>query len=168
MKRYKDIVDSAKGRNEKFENEPEIVNNIMRTIRSRRRMGGFDIIFGWADIVWLRRSLTFASLLIVVIFVFQQYVIIDKISLLESRMVDISTQSLLDYQKESAIANTVKFTDEQEILLQDSIIVASKDLTGLIKSYRDLQKKYIELQDEAGSGTDGFRKFISNKNKQKL
>ena len=50
----------------------------------------FDLLFGWTNIVWLRRGLLAASVLLFVIFAIQQYIIINRIDSLENRMVSIS------------------------------------------------------------------------------
>jgi hypothetical protein len=47
----------------------------------------FSFLFGWTEIAWVRRSLVTASLFLVVIFVYQQSVIVKQLNWLSTQIV---------------------------------------------------------------------------------
>lgn len=159
MKELDRILEKLRAGSTGIENRYELRENIMARINDQRRF--LDYLFGWTDIVWLRRSLAFASVLIVMLFGIQQVFMTRRIEELEKRMISINTDKVLEYQRENVIANSVLFSDRGKNKLNDSINVATGDLLDLVKSYRSLQTKYEEMLNKAR--TDN----LSNK-KQKL
>jgi len=150
MTKYDEIINKLKGFSPEIRGKDFHVQKIMdRTISiSRERNSIYNFIFGWSNILWLRRSLAAASIFIVSLFVFQQFVIVNRIGSLEKRMVEINTENILENQKENVIVNAAIFRITDETNLTDSIKVARKDLRSLVGSYRDLLKRYNELEDE--------------------
>jgi len=108
----------------------------------------YNFLFWWLDITWIRRSVIFASILIIAFFALQQFTIISRIGNLENRMIGISTENILESRKESVKINATILKASEEINLSDSIKVAREDLNSLVRSYKDLQKRYNELQEE--------------------
>ncbi|MGM0463403.1 MAG: hypothetical protein ACQEQW_01970 [Bacteroidota bacterium] len=125
----------------------ELSEGVMKRISCRK--SGMDYVFGWTEIVWLRRSMTVASVLIVILFAVQQLFITKRIEKLEKRMISINTDKVLEYQRENVIANSVLFTGPDRKDMNDSIKVATGDLLDLVKSYRSLQAKYEEILNKA-------------------
>ena len=150
MTKYHEIINRLKGFAPEIRDKEFHIQRIMdRTmINSRKGNSIYDFIFGWFNILWLRRSLAAASVFIVLFFVFQQFVIVTRIGSLEKRMIEINTENILENQKENVIVNAAMFRITDEFNFTDSIKVAQKDLKSLVGSYRDLQKRYNELQDE--------------------
>ena len=132
-----------------------IMNGI--TKKSRR----LDYLFGWTEIVWLRRSLATASVVIVIMFALQQLRVVSRIDKLEKRMLSFNTEKILEYQRENVIVNSVIMHSQETAILADSIKVSTNDLLNLIREYRDLQTKYEQIvESKTNEG--------SNINKQKL
>jgi hypothetical protein len=102
----------------------------------------------------LRRSLSAAAICIIMFFVIQQSVIINKIGLLEDRVVEVSTQNILEQHKENAHTRAVVFNEPEQLNLKDSIKVSSKDLGDLLRSYRELQDEYERIKEELRKGDD--------------
>ncbi len=125
----------------------ELSEGVIKRISGRR--SGMDYVFGWTEIVWLRRSMTVASVLIVILFGIQQLFMTKRIEKLENRMISNNTDKVLEYQREKVIASSVLFTDRDRKDMNDSIKVATGDLLDLVKSYRSLQAKYEEILDKA-------------------
>lgn len=125
----------------------ELRDDVMKRISCRK--SGMDYVFGWTEIVWLRRSMALASVLIVILFGIQQVFMTKRIEKLEKRMISINTDKVLEYQREKVIANSVLFTDLERKDMNDSIKVATGDLLDLVKSYRSLQTKYEEILKKA-------------------
>lgn len=120
-----------------------------------------DFLFGWAEIVWLRRSMVIASLALVMIFVVQQFTVLNRLGSLEQRMMGVSTESIIEFQKENMHLNSVLYIENSNINPTDSVKVSNHDLVSLLRSYRELQKKLRDLEEN--SGTD-----LTDKNRDKL
>lgn len=145
-------------------NKPEIEDresfkeDIMHGIGKKERR--LDYLFGWTEIVWLRRSLAIASAVIVILFILQQIHVVSRIDQIEKRMLSFNTEKILEYQRENVIVNSVLMRSQEASFLTDSINVSTYDLLNLIREYRDLQTKYEQI---AGSQKD--QKSIPNKQK---
>ena len=113
---------------------------------STARLPVFNYLFGWADQPLLRRALVTVSLVIVLIFSGQQFLIFKRIDKLESRMVESSTDALLKHQERNVLLKSAILTGGGEPTGVDSIMVANKDLRSLIESYMMLQKQYADLE----------------------
>lgn len=159
MKEMDKIVEHLRVFEPRLKDREELREGVIKRINGRRR--GMDRVFEWTEIVWLRRSMTLASVLIVVLFAVQQLFMTKRIEKLEKRMISINTDKVLEYQREKVIANSVLFTEHERKNMNDSIIVATGDLLELVKSYRSLQAKYEEILDRA-------RADKLENNKQKL
>ncbi|MBI5009920.1 MAG: hypothetical protein HZB98_09810 [Bacteroidia bacterium] len=68
--------------------EREVINRINHMPkRDKETFSIFSFLFGWTEIGWVRRSLVTASLFLVVIFVYQQSVIVKQLNWLSSQIV---------------------------------------------------------------------------------
>ncbi|MEZ5010335.1 MAG: hypothetical protein R2744_01220 [Bacteroidales bacterium] len=47
-------------------------------------------LFGWTEVVWLRRSMVVFSLVITIMFVMQQFTVYERISSIEDRIISIT------------------------------------------------------------------------------
>jgi hypothetical protein len=147
MEELERIIKQLKLHKSEIEDRDSLRESIMQKIGSKNKK--LDYLFGWTEIVWLRRSLAIASTVIVVVFIIQQLFVINRIDKLEDRMVSLNTEKILEYQRENVIANSALFTDHEKRTLADSIKVATDDLLELVKSYHDLQMKYENMLKKA-------------------
>ncbi|MBS0010921.1 MAG: hypothetical protein KFF49_05905 [Bacteroidales bacterium] len=120
-----------------------------------------DYFFGWTKIVWLRRSLAVASVLITGIFIGQHLLLVNRINDLEKRMIGFNTEKILEYQRQNVLINAKIIKDYGLSLHPDSIKVSTGDLLNLINEYRELKTKYENL-------TGGALNKSIDQNKQKL
>ena len=68
--------------------EREVINRINYLPKEdNESFSIFSFLFGWTEIGWVRRSLVTASLFLVVIFVYQQSVIVKQLNWLSSQIV---------------------------------------------------------------------------------
>jgi hypothetical protein len=102
-----------------------------------------------------------ASLALVMIFVVQQFTVLNRLGSLEQRMMGVSTESIIEFQKENMHLNSVLYIENSNINPTDSVKVSNHDLVSLLRSYRELQKKLRDLEEN--SGTD-----LTDKNRDKL
>ncbi|MEZ4999358.1 MAG: hypothetical protein R2727_01290 [Bacteroidales bacterium] len=109
-------------------------------------------LFGWTEVVWLRRSMVVFSLVITIMFLMQQFTVYERISSIEDRIISITTENILDFQKEAIHASNAIYKLNSEMFTDDSLMVSGKDLGALVRSYRELQSRYEELQSIIDAG----------------
>lgn len=68
--------------------EREVINRInYLPKKDKERFSVFSFLFGWTEIRWVRRSLVTASFFLVVLFVYQQSVIVKQLNWLSTQIV---------------------------------------------------------------------------------
>ena len=68
--------------------EREVINRIISLPKEEKESFSiYNFLFGWTEIGWVRRSLVTASLVLVVIFVYQQSVIVKQLNWLSTQIV---------------------------------------------------------------------------------
>jgi len=148
--KYNEVKEKLKRFIPTLQNEADMVSNIIKLTDEKRSVNIFDyvirILFGWTDLLLVRRGLAVISLFIVFLFLFQQGNIIYRINSLEDRIVGGSTQNIIEYQQHKVTINSLLYNNDQGSLLNDSIVVADRDLRDLINSYTELQRNYEDLQ----------------------
>ena len=137
------ILKHLKLKEPEIENRESLREEIMHRISNKSKRLGY--LFGWTEVVWLRRSLATASVVIVILFILQQLHVVNRIDQLEKRVLSFNTDKILEYQREDVIVNSVLMSSEEMTLLTDSINVSKYDLLNLIREYRDLQAKYEQI-----------------------
>jgi hypothetical protein len=117
---------------------------ISQQVESSRGMI-FRFLFGWTEMPWLRSGMVITSMVVVVMIFIQQFMLVDRMGAIENRIITISTENVISFQKAMMHANSNLVTMSDEIFTEDSIKVAGKDLGSLVRSYRELQSRYEEL-----------------------
>ena len=103
-----------------------------------------DFLFGWIYIGWVRKSLITASVFLVLIFVFQQTIILKQINLLSKQTIVLDVDNLsassnrLEKQLMSYRITTRRFPSK-------SITISEKQLEQLLDSVNELQIHYKDL-----------------------
>jgi hypothetical protein len=140
--------------------EIEVIRRISKKHKSEVVLSDvIDFLFGWVYIGWVRRSLIAASVILVMIFVWQQGIILKRIDLLSRQTVVIDRENvtksgdeiekvLMMYKNSDRRfpSKTIRITEIQMRELLDSINelqIKYKDLENLIDEDPEL-KKYIE------------------------
>lgn len=123
--------------------------------------GIIDIVFGWIDMLWLRRGMAILSGAIMLVFAVQQTIIIQRVGQIEERMTGATTSNILEYQK------GIQAVDFEEMDMSgfegtDSVKVSLRDLGRLVSSYRELQSRYGRLKAVSEEGDV----FIESGNKE--
>lgn len=152
----KDKLDKIYSSLDSYNPEPEGRADIMRNVMDKTSGSSpesspekiMTVLFGWTEILWVRRGLITISMGLVFVFVFQQFSIVSRIGRLESRMVESNTEQIIRKQGENVLMNSVLMQEVSEKDFRDSIKVADKDLRDLINSYSELQKRYKDLKSE--------------------
>jgi hypothetical protein len=142
----------------------DIENEVIRRVKKLNRSGFnfsevIDFLFGWVYIGWVRRSLIAAAMALVLIFVYQQGVILKRIDVISRQTVIFNKENttvssdaidkLLTLYRNSGHrfpSNNVSISESQMKELQESLKemqIKYKDLENLIESDPEL-KKLIE------------------------
>jgi hypothetical protein len=142
--------------------EREVIRRISRNSKSRISAEDItDFLFGWVYIGWVRRSLIAASVLLVMIFVYQQGVILKQISYLSRQTVSIKTEA------QSIPAGEI----EKQLMIyklsgrkvsSGSITVSEKQMLQLLDSVNELQSEYRDLIKLIEDDPE-LKKLIENK-----
>ncbi|MCA1756072.1 MAG: hypothetical protein LC649_01255 [Bacteroidales bacterium] len=121
-----------------------------------RPHGGVSFLFGWIDMLWLRRSLAIVSIALLLIFVVQHTILLKRVGLIEERITATTTSNILEYQKviQSVVYEELETSGLKET---DSVKVSIRDLGKLISSYRELQYRYgrLKVMPEGGIEVPG-------------
>jgi hypothetical protein len=127
--------------------EREVIKRISRVNHSRLFLSDLvDFLFGWVYIQWVRRSLIVASIALVLVFVYQQAIILKRIDYL-------SRQTIIT-EKESGSAPA--YGIEKVLMLyrnsgwrlpSKNITISERQMKELIESVNELQLKYKDLEN---------------------
>jgi hypothetical protein len=148
-KKYERLINILRKSKPVLENTDDIEERVIERIHRMRQKGKgfftlFDYLFGWVYIGWVRKSLIAVSVLIVVLFAYQQTVILKQISILSSQVVVTGDRG------SDRVTNDL----EQKLLFYKisgrKIKTARPEITGkqieeLLESVNELQTKYKDL-----------------------
>jgi len=105
----------------------------------------FDLLFGWTNIVWIRRSLIAVSVMLVTLFVYQQSMIVRQLNWLSSQV--ISDQVKAVSYSQSGMANRFKlFKISGSRINYQKRTLSETEITMLIQSFDELQDDYDNLR----------------------
>jgi hypothetical protein len=167
LRKSKPVLDSTN------DIEREVIRRISKNNRSGLRLSGvLDFLFSWVYIGWVRRTLIAASATLVLIFIYQQGIILKRIEVLSRQTVVTEKENLFTH------------TDEIERLLMayrnygkkfpsKTITISESQMDELLESVKELQLKYKDL-DNLIDGDPELKKLIeqkltnSNRNKVNL
>lgn len=125
--------------------EREVINRISYLPKEdKESFSVFSFLFGWTEIAWVRRSLVIASLFLVMIFVYQQSVIVKQLNW-------ISTQIVVNSEK--PVRTTISdFSGKLRFLRisgsrvpQNGSQVSEKQLDMIMEALDKLQTDYDNL-----------------------
>jgi hypothetical protein len=142
--------------------EREVIRRISKNNRSGLRLSGVvDFLFSWVYIGWVRRTLIAASAALVLIFIYQQGIIIKRIEVLSKQTVVTEKE------------NSFTHTDEIERLLMayrnsgkkfpsKTITISESQMDELLESVKELQIKYKDLENLI-EGDPELKKLVHKK-----
>jgi hypothetical protein len=143
-----------------------IQKEVMRRISKKTRKSALneeliDILFGWIYIGWVRRTLITASVILVVVFVWQQSVILKQINFLGKQIIVPGEETILTTSQQAEKLLTL-YKSSQKVFTSRSITISEKQLNQLLESVNELKVQYkdlIELIDE----NPELKKYIEEK-----
>jgi hypothetical protein len=126
--------------------EREVINRI-----SGIKKPGFifseviDFLFGWVYIGWVRRSLIAASVVIVVIFIYQQGVILNRIDMLGRQIIINDKHSSTSSDEIEKLLTIYRVSGKK--FPSKSVTISESQMKELLESINELQLKYKDLEN---------------------
>lgn len=129
----------------------QLEEEVIKAVSAGRRSGTdiinlVEYIFGWTYNVWVRRSLIAASVILVIIFVFQQSIILNQISKLSRQInenrLDISPAAGRDLSK-----SMIMYRIRDQKFLFGKRDMPERKVEELFNSIDQLKKEYKDLQE---------------------
>jgi hypothetical protein len=164
--KYKKVLNLLRNSKPEMEStediEIEVIKMIKKAYRPRFNLtDAIDFLFGWVYIGWVRRTLITASIALVLVFVFQQGIILRRID-------KISRQTIIPDR-----VNVLEPSDKIEKMLMNyrnsglrfpskTINISEKQMKELLESVRELQLKYEDLENII-EGDPELKKLIEKK-----
>lgn len=142
--------------------EKEVINRISKISHPKHNLSDIiDFIFGWIYIDWVRRSLITASVLLVIVFVWQQSIILKQINIL-SRQTTIleggnSPESIDNIEK-----MLTKYTNLERKINSKTITISEVEMKELLESVNETQVKYKDLETLINNDPE-LKKYIERK-----
>ena len=147
--KYKQIITILRKSKPVLDTSEDIEREVMKRISAVRKSrvvlsDVIDFLFGWVYIGWVRRSLITASVLLVIIFVYQQGIILRQINFLSSKMIVTGSETNPNPVGELEKGLLMYKLSGRRFQSQD-ITISEKDLKQLLESVNELQYKYKNL-----------------------
>jgi hypothetical protein len=127
--------------------EIEVIKRIKKAHISRFYISEMiDFLFSWVYIGWVRRSLITASVFLVLIFVYQQSVILKRIEVI-SRQTVVADKENVRTPADEIEKLLMVYRNSGRRFLSKTITISEKQMKDLQESVRELQGKYKDLEN---------------------
>jgi hypothetical protein len=141
LKNAKPVLDSTE------EIEEKVLAGISRERKHRRDLSELiDFLFSWTYITWVRRSLITASAFLVIVFVFQQSLIMKQINSL-SRQIDTYEKDAAGVSSENLSRRMLIFRLSEKKFPVVKKSETEKQLEELFRSIDKFEKEYKDLHN---------------------
>jgi hypothetical protein len=174
--KYDELIKLLRKSSPEFPDKEGMADKVMGIIESSRQKVNqsetiFDYLFWWVHIGWVRRSLVIASILLIMVFGYQQTVILKRLSDLNRQPVITSNQMV--------VFSTLKFSNDFSFMVNyedinsENLKITDRRVRKLLKSYEEITEKYKELRNILEEDPE-LMKYLEenlnsvNKNKIKL
>jgi hypothetical protein len=164
--KYNKVLSLLRESKPELNNTEEIKRVVLERLRKKNVQGIqlsdiLDFFFRWVYIDWVRRSLIMASVALVVVFAYQQVVILKRIDSLSRQTVIIDKGNPISRSGEVEKELTIFMNSGRKFPLK-TITISEKQMKELIESVEDLQVKYKDLEKLIESDPE-LKKMIEQK-----
>ena len=142
--------------------EREVIKRIATIHKSRLNLSGvIDFLFGWIYIGWVRRSLITVSIILILIFIYQQGVILKRIDVLSRQTI------VIDKENAPAPADEIEkmltmYRNSGRRFSSKNITISERQMKELFEFVNELQIKYKDLENLI-EGDPELKKMIEKK-----
>jgi len=164
--KYDKVLNLLRKSTPQLDSSTEIEREVIRRIQKQNRLevnlsGAFDFLFGWIYIGWVRRSLIAASIVLVLIFTYQQGVILKRIDSLSKQTIVTGKESALTPSSEIEKLLT-NYINSGRVFPSKTITITESQMKELLESVNELQIKYKDLENIIEADPE-LKKLIENK-----
>jgi hypothetical protein len=144
----------------------DIENEVLSRIKKSNQSGVslsemIDFLFGWVYIGWVRRSLIIASMALILVFVYQQGVILKRIEVI-SRQTIVTDKEFVSTPAGQIEKMMTVYKMTGRIFPSKTITVSESQMNELLEIVKELQVKYRDLE-ELIEGDPQLKKIIEQK-----
>jgi len=164
--KYNEVVNLLRKSYPVLDSPEEIGNNVIRRLRSEKPKRDIlssltDFLFSWVYIGWVRRTLIAASCALVVIFIYQQGVILKRIDTL-SRQTIVNSKSGIKTPSDEIDRLLTNYKNSGRLFSSRNITISEGQMKELLESVKELQIKYRDLEKIINEDPD-LKKMIEKK-----
>jgi hypothetical protein len=142
--------------------EREVIKRITKVNHSQFNLPEIiDFLFGWVYIGWVRRGLIAASILLVLVFVFQQGIILKRIEMLSKQTV-INDKESVSTPADDIEKLLIVYKNSGKRFPSKTITISEKQMKELLEKVNELQIKYKDLENLI-EGDPELKKLIEKK-----
>jgi hypothetical protein len=169
MSKYEKVLNLLRNSEPVLKDPAEIAEKVMRELQKEKssislRELIIEYLFGWVYIGWVRRSMVTAALLIALVFVYEQAIMIRKISELSGQRIQNGNLLMTSFKDElSGKLRLFRFSGSQ--LPDKTNTISQKDIDELINSLNNLQVKYKDIIDII-ENDPSMKKYIESRMKE--
>jgi hypothetical protein len=174
--KYDKVINLLRKSEPKLDSTADIEREVIRRITEIENSGFnisevIDFLFGWVYIGWVRRSLITASVVLVMIFVYQQSVILKRIDAI-SRQTIVTDKGSVSTSADQIEKMMTVYKMTGRIFQSKTITISEKQMKELLETLKELQTNYRDLEDLIEGDPQLKRlleqKLIDNRNKINL
>jgi signal recognition particle subunit SEC65 len=164
--KYDKVLDLLRKSKPQLDSSVEIEREVGRRIQKSGHLNinlseVAEFLFGWVYIVWVRRSLITASIVLVMIFIYQQGIILNRIDSLSKQTIVTGRENVLSPANEIEKLLTT-YKNSGRIFPSKTITITESQMKELLESVKELQIKYKDLENVIDSDPE-LKKLIDSK-----
>lgn len=150
--KYDKVLEMLRKSEPALTSEDEIAEKVLKAISKREVKHSpdlsevLDFIFSWTYNVWVRRSLIIAAAVLIIVFIFQQGVILNQINQL-SRQINASSWDASSMNTRYIINSSLMFRYRDRLFPAGKRDVSEKKVQELLRSIDKLEKEYKDLHE---------------------
>lgn len=149
--KYNKVVNLLRNSKPELESTTDIEREVLKRISGVRHSSptisdAVDFLFGWVYIGWVRRSLIAASVALVLIFVYQQAIILKRIDLI-SRQTVVTDRGNVSGPADEIEKILMVYRSSGRKFPSKTITMSEKQMRELLESVNELQIKYKDLEN---------------------
>jgi hypothetical protein len=172
--KYRKILDILRSSKPVLNSTDEIENEVIKRISMLKKqepvfLNLIDFLFGWVYIGWVRNSLITASVFLVIFFIWQQSIILNRIDLL-SRQTVFENAEFVTTTASEVERGIMMYKITGRRLPSHNLTISEKQMNQLLDSVYELQVKYkdlIKLIEDDPELKSSIEKKLKEHNQQK-
>jgi hypothetical protein len=164
--KFNEVVGLLRKSRPLLDSPEDIGNKVIRRLRAEKPKADIlssltDFLFSWIYIGWVRRTLIAASCALVVVFIYQQGVILKRIDTLSKQTI-VNNKANIKSPSEEIERLLTGYRSTGHLFSSRNITISEGQMKDLLESVKDLQIKYKDLEKIIDEDPD-LKKMIEKK-----